>query len=124
MLFAIMGFSNLSQAQSTTQSNWMALEESPKLIDISYRVMKCEDNQPKIHLHVFNENTTEQEVNFQLHLVDDAGNKGEIEAKGIKMKLAEMRNADCGSTDNTDLIFPIPSGINTENFKVTITYLD
>tara|TARA_B110000211_G_C14062891_1_gene546411 strand:- start:1402 stop:1803 length:402 start_codon:yes stop_codon:yes gene_type:complete len=125
MLVAMLAFGNVSQAQGDViHSDWKALEESPKLIDVSYRVATCDGNEAQIHLHVFNENVSPQEVSFKLHLTDEDGNTGDIEANGIKMDLAEMRNAECGSTDNTDLIFSIPTGINQNKFSVTITYLD
>lgn len=121
----ICGKFSLSAQSEKIYSDWKGLEESPKLVDVSYRILACsDDNQTQVHLHVFNENSVDQTVNFILQLKDSEGNTAEIEVNGVQMKMAEMRSAECGLSDNADLKFAFPAGLNQENTTITITYKD
>ena len=116
---------SLSAQSGKIYSDWQGLEESPKLIDVSYRILDCtEGGDTEVHLHVFNENTTDQSISFTLNLKDSVGNVASIDVSDVQMKMAEMRSAECGSTENSDLKFAFPTGLNKETTTITITYKD
>ena len=125
VLLVFMGFSIPAMSQSSNFStDWKALEESTNHIDVSYRLMQCSATAPvEIHLHVFNENPSSQNVAFTLNFTDGTGATGSVTVSSFPMSLGDMLTGECGSTNNSNLKVSIPSGLDYSTLTVTITYI-
>ena len=103
-------------------SEWVALEESPKLIDVSYRVITCTGANPEIHFNVFNENASAQSLSFSLEITDNgSGNKTTVSVTNLSLSSAEMRIASCDAYP--ELKIAVPDGFNPSNLSLHISYL-
>jgi hypothetical protein len=130
MLYAfialMLGLPGLIHAQTKPEpvvyQDWITLEESLTLIDVSYRVIKC-SNAIQIHLLVFNENNIDQTAHFELEIINNSNKvsfKKEINYATTK---ATIYKAECDSDNSLDkLKFELPSNFDPKNITVKITY--
>lgn len=125
MLFLMGSAPLVSFAQSSTSDFkvWKALPEAEYLVDVSYRVMDCDNTGSQLHLHIFNENSEKSSVSFTLKVTDEAsGASFEYTLTDFPIRFAEMLSAECGSSDYAKLKVAFPSGFAMDNLKVEITY--
>lgn len=98
------------------------LIESPTLIDVSYRVIKC-DAAAQIHLMVFNENTTDQTAHFDLEITNtDTGEKFTKEIS-FAAKKATVFKALCDSDASLDALkINLPDNYNPKALTLKLTF--
>ncbi len=126
VIAALVALPGLTKAQSPAEpviySNWEMLIESTTLIDISYRVIKCETT-PQVHLMIFNENSIDQTAHFEIEISN--GTTGEKFTKEINFaaKKATVFKALCESDSSLDpLKINLPANYDPGAIKIKITF--
>jgi len=101
--------------------DWTFLAEGQKMIDISYRIVQC-DNKAQIHLKVFNEWVTDQKVSFQIEIQNPQGEKI---AREIAMDVSHGKayTAECLQDDNlSNLKIDLPPTFYPHLIKVAVVF--
>ncbi len=125
MLFLMGSAPLVSSAQSSADDFqiWKALPEAEYMIDVSYRVMDCDNTGSQLHLHVFNENSEKSSVSFTLKVTDEAsGASFDYALTNFPVRFAEMLSAECESSELAKLKVAIPDSYTSDKLKVEITY--
>lgn len=122
-LFACSVAATELKAQSTpvVYKDWEMLIESNTLLDVSYRVIKC-DATPQIHLLIFNENVFDQTAAFDLEITDVASGQKFVKSINFSAKKTTVYKALCDSDASLNALkFDLPSGYNPASLTVKIT---
>lgn len=111
-----------SQGNPVIYKDWEMLVETTNLLDVSYRVIKC-DSANQIHLLIFNENVMDQNAHFDMEITNnDTGEKYTKEISFAATK-ATVYKAMCDSDASLDkLRFNIPANFNPNNLTVKISF--
>lgn len=121
MFLALPSLVNAQGSEPVIYKNWEMLIETPKMLDISYRVIKC-DTANQIHLMIFNENTIDQNAHFELEITDkDSGDKF-IKEINFNTSKVTVYKALCEDPSLDALKFNIPAGFNPNAITVKITF--
>lgn len=119
----LMSLPALTKAQSPViYKDWEMIIESPTLLDISYRVIKC-DAANQVHLMVFNENSIDQTAHFELEFTNK--DNGEKFSKEINFSCtkATVYKALCESDTAMDsLKINLPANFNPAGLTVKLTF--
>ena len=102
--------------------DWEMIIESTTLMDISYRVIKC-DTANQIHLLIFNENSIDQVAHFDLEITNT--DNGEKYTKEINFSCtkATVYKALCESDATMDpLKINLPANFNPAGLTVKLTF--
>jgi len=123
--FSLLFFATGLSAQDATSNEvvyqeWQLLGESPKIIDVSARVVACDDVK-QILLNVFNENTIDQDINFTITVKNTDGNQI---TKTINLSIANMQMhvAKCGDNTFDNIKINIPDGYDASKVKLSIVF--
>ena len=104
--------------------DWSDHIESEKIVDVSYRIIKC-NGVDQIHFLVFNENTIDQQVTFTVDIVNNV--TGEKTAKEISFTATKSTVYKALCEQDTTLNYlkiNLPVGYNPLQTTVTITFKD
>lgn len=104
------------------QTMWTGLEESATMVDVSYRVMKCDASAPsQVMLQVFNEGGLVSAIGFTLTIEDNASEASfSHTVSSFPVSVGSIVTGQCGSTSN--LIIDLPAGYDGSNLHVDINY--
>ncbi|NCT95360.1 MAG: hypothetical protein GXC72_13110 [Chitinophagaceae bacterium] len=128
MLVLLLAFSKNTSAQAglsvpvaeTVYKNWTMLAESDKLLDVSYRIVKC-GNAPQLHLSVFNENVMDQETKFTLEI--SSGDQHFSKSFTFSAKKLTLYKANCNSDASLNVLkLDLPAGYDPENIKIKFSF--
>ena len=109
--------------QTVVFKDWTMLAESENLIDVNYRVVKCNsDGNTQILVMIFNENSIEQNAKFTLTISD--ANSGNSFQKSFDktVPLATIFQAECTSNDYDDQKIDLPEGYDASSLTITIEF--
>ncbi|MDP1843149.1 MAG: hypothetical protein Q8K64_06975 [Sediminibacterium sp.] len=102
--------------------DWVMIDESPTMLDVSYRVIKC-TSVNQIHLMVFNENNFDQTANFELEVTNTKDGLKFTKAYNFATQKATIYKADCDSEPALEkLKIDLPAGYDPTNLTVKITF--
>ncbi len=103
--------------------NWTVLAESGNSIDVSYTIVKCENVVPQIHFSVFNESSSDQDINFRVVIKDDITNKSFSKDISLVTKKMNVYKANCdGDNFLTALKIDLPSNYNPDHLTLSISF--
>lgn len=121
--FVLMLSADALYAQSPViHQYYMKLEESPKMIDPSYCVIECTTGKPEIFIQLFNENPTDQTLDFKLKITDVSGDVTYYTVSDFELTAAAMVQPECGISAYSDLRISVPSGYDPAGLTVEISY--
>lgn len=121
--FLLLGSAAMAQG-SVFYSDWIVLEESSRMLDVSYRVLKCPGaNADQIYLNLFNENKDVTTTSFELEVTDvQSGNSKKYLISNYQIDFGSMHIPDCANNDYAELRLDLPTGFDPENITVEIYY--
>lgn len=101
--------------------DWTALEESAQHIDVSYRIVQCQQGENgQIQLSIFNENAVAKTISFSLEITDGNGESATIEFNDLSLNIGEMRMASC--SDYPEITVDLPTNIDGSSANILIHY--
>lgn len=128
VVFCFIALSSFSQEKERDDKDgeimkgWTMIVESRTLIDVSYRVVKCEDK-TQLHLLIFNENAIDQVAKFTMTVSDPLAKKSFTKEVSVPVSKAFVLKAECTSNPATQALkFDLPAGYNPKNLKVAVTF--
>lgn len=102
-------FAQTPPAQAETlYKDWQVLPDSKNMVEIFYCIVKC-NGVNKIHLKIFNDGTSDQDVQFSLDIINSADNKHLSINKRVWAKKGTSQKADCDSDTLDELKISLPS---------------
>ena len=108
----------------TVYKDWLRAAESANHVDVSTRIVKCDENSPaQVQLFIFNEGSSNPVINMNVTIVNNDGAQS-FSTNVIKnVEKGTMIQPTCESNAATDgLKISLPEGYNPSNLTVTVTF--
>ena len=127
LFLGIMFSCHLGQAQNVPEApivfkNWLILGESKDHLDVSYRVVRC-DNVNKVELKVISENNVDGVIHCKVVVINQS--TGEKVTQEINLPIVSFKTLSptCGS-DNPypDLKIELPASFDPKNINAVIIF--
>lgn len=114
-----------ASAQSSAEKiykDWSDHIESKNIVDVSYRILKC-NGVDQVHFLVFNENTIDQQVAFSVEITNEATKAKVTKEVSFAATKATIYKAECDSDSKlANLKLTLPEGYNPETTSIKITF--
>jgi hypothetical protein len=86
---------------------WQVLPNSKNMVEIFYSIVKC-GNENKINLMIFNDSSSDQDIQFALDIINIADNQHFTVTKNFSAKKGVFHKAVCGNDALPDLKISLP----------------
>ena len=127
IIILLMIFSNSLFAQQTNETEyqpWKLLVETSKQLEVSGRVVKCNNNTtPQLFLQVFNENPAAQLAHFNITLKNPITLIEVVQEISINMSGGLLAKPLCEDTTYSSLRLNIPDGWDPSTVQFTLTLI-
>lgn len=123
LIAILMSLPAITKAQSPViYKDWEMIVESPTLMDVSYRVLKCETAN-QVHLMIFNENSIPQVAHFDLEITNTESGEKFTKEINFSCTKATVYKALCESDSSLDLLkINLPANFNPAGLTVKLTF--
>jgi hypothetical protein len=125
VLLLLCSVTQIASAQANDPAvikDWVMLAESKTMIDVSYRVVKC-GTTTQIHLLVFNENSMDQSVDFDVVVSGVAEDQTFTKNVKLSVQKASMYKAVCTADEATKVLkIDVPAGYDADKLILKVNF--
>jgi len=124
MLFCASANSSFSQfspvVASVVYKEWQVLPNSKNMVEIFYSIVKC-GNENKVNLMIFNDSSSDQDIQFALDIINTADNQHFTVTKKFSAKKGVFHKAVCDNEALSELKISLPDTYNPSGISIKQT---
>ncbi len=99
---------------------WQVLPNSKNMVEIFYSIVKC-GNENKVNLMIFNDSTSDQDIQFTLDIINTADNQHFTVTKSFSAKKGVFHKAVCDNDALPELKILLPDTYTPSGISIKQT---